>query len=106
MKEIKNLNEIKVGKMYKTYWEGIEEIIVVNSINELNDKVYLNNKSRVDLFDMEIYELDDKDRVDYCNNKCVGLVYCGGYQEDGGCCDFAPSIKIIKQEINSLFKFI
>jgi hypothetical protein len=103
MKEIKNLDEIKIGKMYKISWEGEDKHIAVKSINNPTEKmyknsIYLNNTERVDLFDMEVYELDDEDKVNYCNEKCAGLAYCGGCQEDGGKCDFAPSIEIVKRE--------
>ena len=66
------------------------------------NSIYLNDTERVDLSEMEVFELNDDDKVKYCKEQCVGLEYCGGCQEDGGHCDFAPSIEIIKQEIEKV----
>jgi ferredoxin-like protein FixX len=107
MKEIKKLDEIEVGKVYKICWEEIEKNIKVNKIFNATERmyknsIYLNNTERVDLSEMEVYELNDEDKVNYCREKCVGCGYCSGCLDDGNPCDYAPSIEIIKQEIEKI----
>jgi hypothetical protein len=103
MKEIKSLDEIQIGKMYKISWDGGDNYVFVKSINKPTEEmyknsIYLNDKERVDLFEMEVYELDDEDKVNYCKEHCEGVGYCGGRLEDGTPCEFAPSKEVVKRE--------
>ena len=60
MKEIKNIDQIEVGKVYKISWEEIEKNVKVNKISNAAEKmyknsIYLNDTERVDLSEMEVF---------------------------------------------------
>ena len=100
MKIVNSVDEINFGGVYQMSWMENQITIAVNSIEKNdNDSCFVNDNQMINFSYMIVNELEDDDKVKWCKTNCCGCDYCGGCKEDGSKCEYAPSIKIIKQEM-------